>query len=317
MKYFLTCFFFTAFILANFCNGQNLVPNPSFENFISCPIGPGEMQKLSDWFNTNNASPDYFNACSNPLTVGIPQNIAGYQLPLNGQAYIGVGSYSSDIMQYREIVGVELQLPLVVGEKYFISGYFSRADSFIWSDCATDNLGLQFTSVRYDVTNHVPIDNRSILKFDSVLSNSITWTRLTGSFIADSAYKYLMVGNFYDDQHTVSLCGNGSSHFAYYYFDAVCVTTDSSLNENWIGINPPQSRQFEITTYPNPACKTFSIKGIDKNLAVPYQLYSIENQLLELGTVSGNTNTINCERYSDGVYILRLHNTNLKIIIKH
>jgi hypothetical protein len=296
-------------------SAQNLVPNPSFENFILCTGSPDNIYYLADWFTCNNASPDYFNSCSNPSDVGVPENIAGYQVPVNGQAYTGIISYGADVL-YREIIGVELQSPLVVGEKYFISGYFSKGDSTSWSDCSSNNLGFQFSNVGYDVSNQVPIDNRSVLKFDSILFNSSTWTRLTGSFVADSAYQYLMVGNFYDDQHTLFVCGDGVP-YAYYFIDAICVSSDSTFNENWIGINSPELSPFKISAYPNPANKIFSVKGLNNNLEIPYQLYSIENKLMELGKISGNKNTINCEYYPDGVYILRMQEKNLSIVIKH
>ncbi|MEI6815793.1 MAG: hypothetical protein WCL14_04215 [Bacteroidota bacterium] len=54
------------FLLIFFCQfsfGQNLVPNPSFENYISCPTGTIEADSCLNWHNFGN-SPDYFNICA-------------------------------------------------------------------------------------------------------------------------------------------------------------------------------------------------------------------------------------------------------------
>src|SRR5205085_585438 len=69
-------------------NAQNLVPNPGFENYITCPVNYGELFKCQDWSTFGN-SPDYFNACSPDTIVSVPKNNFGYQLASSGNAYCG------------------------------------------------------------------------------------------------------------------------------------------------------------------------------------------------------------------------------------
>src|SRR5688572_11555868 len=51
------------FLSGGVCAGQNLVPNGSFEDTVSCPTAPAEMYKCVGWASYG-GSPDYMNPCS-------------------------------------------------------------------------------------------------------------------------------------------------------------------------------------------------------------------------------------------------------------
>ncbi|MCX6199441.1 MAG: hypothetical protein NTY88_09500 [Bacteroidetes bacterium] len=55
---------FLFLLLAQFVQGQNLVPNPSFEDTDVCPVGIGDVEKATGW-GSYSYTPDYFNACNN------------------------------------------------------------------------------------------------------------------------------------------------------------------------------------------------------------------------------------------------------------
>ena len=40
----------------------NLVPNPSFEDTVGCPDGPGQLYKAVGWYDCT-TSPEYMNSC--------------------------------------------------------------------------------------------------------------------------------------------------------------------------------------------------------------------------------------------------------------
>ena len=95
--------------------GQNLVFNPSFEDYIVCPTSSYQIGRASGWLPFRE-SPDYFNVCSiicNPWCVGVPNNLAGGQDAIgNGYAglYFGGG--------YHEIMGTQLIDALIPGTRY-------------------------------------------------------------------------------------------------------------------------------------------------------------------------------------------------------
>ena len=74
---------------------QNLVPNPSFEEFTTCPttLGIGGPLQCTPWFSYNSA--DYFNVCGG-FNTGVPNNAFGFQEARTGVAYVGCLLYTSD-----------------------------------------------------------------------------------------------------------------------------------------------------------------------------------------------------------------------------
>lgn len=123
-------FLLTVFILlTHVCVAQvNLVPNPSFEDTVSCPFTAGQVDRAVGWYPSRN-TPDYFNECDwiNGLTA-VPNNFTGYQYAHSGVAYCGYISYLKTTPNYRENFTCNLLAPLTIGTKYFISFYVSHAD---------------------------------------------------------------------------------------------------------------------------------------------------------------------------------------------
>lgn len=58
-----------------FTNAQNLVPNPSFEEFDDCPFLPGQIEEATGWFDIIGGC-DYFHTCGSN-GYGVPVNLAG------------------------------------------------------------------------------------------------------------------------------------------------------------------------------------------------------------------------------------------------
>jgi OOP family OmpA-OmpF porin len=76
-------FFSPAFAVAQI----NLVPNPSFEIYNTCPNSGGQITYATGWFTATLGSPDYFNSCS--AGYGVPSNGFGYSNAQDGNAYAG------------------------------------------------------------------------------------------------------------------------------------------------------------------------------------------------------------------------------------
>ena len=70
----------------------NLVPNPSFEDTVTCPNNRGQITYATSWLNPTIASPDYMNAC-NAGQVGVPSNYLGTQNAHTGNAYALIVTY--------------------------------------------------------------------------------------------------------------------------------------------------------------------------------------------------------------------------------
>lgn len=237
--------------------GQNLVPNPSFEVYDTCPNNSSQIQFATGWSSFRN-SPDYFNTCSTGV-VSIPNNQIGYQQPLAGNAYSGLLAYSTSTF-YREIMGAQLTAPLIIGQKYFVSLEVVLSNN-LYGDCGIDKIGAKFSTIPYSYSHPGLINNSAQVYSSSIITDTLNWTKIKSSFIADSAYSFIMLGNFFNDANTdtTQTWGN-SSCTAYYMIDNVCVSTDSiyAYNYVWTGI---EEKIFPTTVsiYPNPATSFINI----------------------------------------------------------
>lgn len=293
------------FITCGVCEAQNLVVNSSFEDTVSCPIGPNEVYKCANWVGSR-ASPDYMNACSSS-SMSVPVNWGGYQQAADGNAYCGIATYYGQSPNYREHIRGNLITPLLPGTKYFVS--FKIALSIYWvagGNCASNKMGVMFTTVPYDnFSNQSPITNNPPVYTDSIVTDTVNWTRVTGSFIADSAYSYILIGNFFDDNLTDTIkLSTGFFDVAYYYFDDVRVSTDSAFTvetEEIIALN-----SFNI--YPNPFIDKINITTKTNEL-LEVSLYDISSRKLFYQSFLNST-SINTEQLAKGIYLYEVRNKN-------
>lgn len=220
----------------------NLVPNPSFEDYLSCSDLTSQPYNAVGWFS-GRESPDYFNICdtlnnTGSNNVGIPHNCFGFQNPFDGNAYMGIGVYSglsNPPSDYREYICSKLTSSLNIGNKYYLSLMVSLTQgdiSTVTFKYACNNIGILFTmdSLKENMPLLYPsIPNFAHLHASSIISDTMNWINVCGEFIADSAYNYINIGNFFSDTATQSInyFTTGNDNYAYYYIDNIIVTEDS------------------------------------------------------------------------------------------
>jgi hypothetical protein len=229
------CLFLAAF---NANSQVNLVPNPSFEEYTNCPNNGYKTVYLSDWdldFNTS----DFFHECST-INYSIPNNVYGNQCASTGNSYTGLIPYIIFLQaDRREYIGGKLTDSLIIGTKYYVTFKVSLATNSI---CAVNNLGIKFIATdRVDSNSFTPhmiipppyINNFSQVYYPTIITDSIYWTTVRGSFVADSSYINFLIGNFYTTTNTDSIVQPGwPTCQSYYYLDDVCISTDSIYCEN-------------------------------------------------------------------------------------
>lgn len=245
----------------------NLVPNPSFEDTVYCPNATNQIDACQHWLNFGN-SPDYFNAC-NPFGMSVPNSVFGFQYAHSGNAMAGIGLYrrpnAPSGPNYREFIGVHLNQSLITGQKYFFSCYANFAGHPL-NAVACNKLGVNIYTLPFDSCCPPPINNSAKLYTDSILTDTVNWLRLEGSFIADSAYSYLCIGNFFTDSNTDTIQLGLFPDGSYYYIDDVCLTTDSLYNQQWT-LAPELNAMLNFSSWPNPATNFFYMNSFsDKEL---------------------------------------------------
>jgi hypothetical protein len=286
------------------------VLNPSFEEYDYCPNYTCDFS-VSNWYRLDTVhmiapSPDYFNTCAPIFTdVSVPDNYFGSQFPCTGNAYIGMYTFDVNI-NYREIVWSELTDTLCIGNTYFIS-FNVNASNF---NGYTNNIGILFSTNIRELQGAYPlVDNFSHANISNIIADTANWIGYNTTFIADSSYKYIYIGNFYDDSHTdtLSIANNGGS--AYYYIDDICISTDSlTCVKAPTKFNIKQEKN-KPNVYPNPTSGKININVDNINLI---EIMDINGKIL----YSGKENEIDLSIFQCGIYYVSIVANERTIIEK-
>jgi hypothetical protein len=295
--------FFTPLIFAQ----TNLVPNPSFEEYVTCP---NSYYMLPNNWYTCSGDPDYFNACDITNSFSVPQNGWGYQQAADGNAYGGFYGISfTSIPCSKEYLGCQLISPLQINHKYFVSFKVCKDE---WHKMAISNIGLLFSTKSYRVFQPYNIDSLNIPTINfahivdtTIIQDSINWTTIRGSVIADSSYQYILIGDFYDSSKTKVIIYDSSNFFqqrSYYYVDQVCVSEDSLTCKIFENINALIANNEIVKIFPNPATNELTI-----DLTTPdkyfFELYNLLGAKRLSFRLDSGPQTIDLTAVDSGVYV--------------
>jgi len=203
----------------------NLVPNPSFESYTSCPTSFGQLSLATPWDVPNTGTSDFLDGCAPVVfpSVNVPNNEQGFQNAHTGVGYAGLIPYSA-APDYREYLEAPLTSPLVAGTPYLVKFYVSLADLSL---LAVDRLGAYLS-----VGPVGPIPNYAALAFtpqiespaNVPLNDATNWTLVSGVYVAAGGEDHIVIGNFHDDASTATSPGPGNwPGGSYYYVDDVSV----------------------------------------------------------------------------------------------
>ncbi|HRD51732.1 MAG TPA: hypothetical protein PKY96_03705, partial [Flavobacteriales bacterium] len=259
------------FIAALPCKAQNLVPNHSFEEYDTCRVVNDVYYPDTGplgWFSAA-GTPDHFMSClPNATFNSAPYNAFAFQYPQDGQCYAGVTTYRAIPPNIREYFMVQLVEPLVIGQQYYVSFYASvgwggyPSNPLAW--LYTSKMGMLFTmQPRQWVLNDpypVPL-NFAHVYTSELITDTVGWTLVSGSFVADSAYQYIMMGNHFDnaDTDTMHIALQQFVALGYAVFDNVCVSVNPQGCPMAVGVHEHES--IGVRLYPNPARDRISVQG--------------------------------------------------------
>jgi gliding motility-associated-like protein len=216
---------------------QNLVYNGSFEEYTECPtsneLNNGQFERVVGWFRPTDCTPDYFNQCNNTV-VSVPNNFWGNQEAFNGVSYVGFipAAFFSSSTLGGEYFRTQLSTTLKPCFEYRFRMFVSLAN---YSTHGIKNIGAYF-SVENDFQNecHILNKNPQIKYNGSPIVDTINWTLIEGTFIAEGFEQYLTIGYFElditDDTLFVQEMGSFYLH-PYYYVDSVSLIEIGPVSE--------------------------------------------------------------------------------------
>jgi len=307
-------FFFFSFLSS--INSQNLVPNPSFENIVSCPIATTQICLAPPWFQPNffnginTSTSDLFNACCTISSqVGVPINIVGYQNARTGIGYAGIVTYD-DTVNMREYIEVPLIDTLTANKKYCVEFYVSISN-FCYN--AISNVGAYFSidtvfqnnSQFYALSSYIPqIEN----PITNMLNDTANWMLVSGNFIANGGERFMTIGNFHNPANTnFQVMAGGTDGGAYYYIDDVSVVdcTGDGVDE----IN----KEEDITVYPNPATISITVTLLKGEGVLT--IYNVLGEKVFTTKIINNQTEIDVGNLPKGMFFVEVQ-TNKGIIRK-
>lgn len=208
-------------------NGDNIVPNPGFERFVSPPVGwsyKGAFfgQVVKYWFSATTASPDVYGP-----GVKVPQDWAekgfGKQAVHGDRAMAGLTLYgcTNGKPHCREYVEIQLAEPLIPGQTYQVEFWTTPLQRSLF----IDRLGVFFSEKRIlRQSDELILEQPQFFARQIVETPAGKWKKLSGTFQADTEAEYLIIGNFFEDKDTRTQAhGEDCFNYAYYYIDDVLV----------------------------------------------------------------------------------------------
>lgn len=274
------------------------------------------MSLCAGW-DSYRSTPDYYNSCASYFSgASVPTNIGGFQFAATGNGYAGFYSYNPSSNPTRETIGRALSSTLNIGTKYFVSFKVSLCsiDSALCFNTATDHLGILFSTIPHSMTSPSSINNFAHVYTNTIITDTLNWTKVFGSFTADSTYQYLIIGNFFDDATTnKTFYFNQTLRASYYYVDDICVSTDSSFAQNWTGIaNYKDQKTFQV--FPNPASDKIYIQS-PVNFSLAIKLFDNSGRQIKNMTLTQNK-YLDTSDLTDGLYFVEIKHSDMTEVRK-
>ncbi|MGD1947767.1 MAG: OmpA family protein [Croceivirga sp.] len=227
------------FSVLSFClSAQNLIKNPSFEEYLECPNALGTFgSQVKYWSIPTQGSTDYFNTCSKVMSA--PENFNGMQYPKAGEAYTGLYFYAPG--DYREYIQAELTQTLREGQKYQLQFYVSLAEG---SDFAIKDFGVALSYKKLNIDTKKELSKGRLFRtkgnrfqvleinHSNFHEDKSIWLKVAIEFVAKGFEKYIILGNLRSNEGTrkVQTKRRETKKGAYYYIDMVSLTAKDKEN---------------------------------------------------------------------------------------
>lgn len=296
--------------IACFCFAQNLVQNPSFEDYADCPVRLGNFDAdVNQWSIPTGGSTDYFNACS--AAMGTPDNFKGTQPADFGIGYSGLYVFAPN--DYREYIQAALTSTLVEGKKYQISFYVSLAER---SEFAVKDFGVLFSKDKMQVPTKKDLSKKKLysqvgneynymeIGYSNFYSDTQDWILVNTQFVAKGTERFMTIGNFKTNKRTRRFkTRREKKQGSYYYLDMFSVEEIHDSNSNKVVSNKKnKSEAFaldQIHVFENLLFEFDKFSLLEPAKEEMLQLFEYVNTdpTLQI-TIQGHTDAIGPKRYN-------------------
>jgi hypothetical protein len=307
---------FILLLLSVGIRSQNIVNNPGLETYSSLPNYANQLVRASGWSNCNGnynsqgtwGSPDYLNL----LGTGLAQLPCGYltcSLPHSGNGVAAFITYNGFLADCREYIRTFLTTTMVPGAQYQVSFWITNGSS-PQAKYVTNNIGILFSKDSTWQSSTCSVMNRTPQLNISSVIDTASWKMYTFTYTADSAYKYMTVGNYFNDANTTLITKNNSNQlYSYYLVDDFRVTPTGL----YTGIEEAALQAKNASILPNPGTGEFVLKS--KQAAHLEIVNGIGQHVLSVFLTESNSYTYKISLPEPGIYYVVGAGTASKIIV--
>ncbi len=182
----------------------NYITNGGFENYYSCGIA---LEKAKGWRSIDSSGSGSVLYC-NTCLPNVPNNSYTYQWPHSGNSFVQTSFLCQppqcSVYPNRGYFRNRLKANLVGGKTYCVKLYVNISDP---STYGISNIGLFFVDNSIDTITKIA----AILSYISpqvenpsanILTDTMNWVAVTGTFVANGTEKNCIIGNFKSDAAT-------------------------------------------------------------------------------------------------------------------
>ena len=182
---------------------QNLLPNPSFEDFVDF-----KTDNKSGWHKLQNSdTPDYFNFSKEKSSNNIFNEYIGGTNPKSGNGFVGI--FCIRINPQRNINNIRefIESPFV---KQLEKDSTYKIELSLFMDCESNiairNFGILFSEATMQSDKDLKLLTlKPQIEFNSsFLDNKDNWITLQTFYKARGTEKYMIIGNFRPDKSTIT-----------------------------------------------------------------------------------------------------------------
>lgn len=222
-------------------NGQNLVPNPSFEHLRNLPVKPNPKKNfefelksgylpyignLTHWFAATQSTPDLRITNKEEIQHCI-QVYRNCDRAHTGNNCVGIITYMplGKPEHYREYIQIKLHRNLTPDVLTHVELWVAKERQ---AKLVSNNLGCNFSTRKIDMPIKSFLPFKPHVFFDSIINSTAKqWVKLEWTFIPKDAFLFVQIGNFMDDRQTETAQAKDyagspwTPPYAYYLIDDV------------------------------------------------------------------------------------------------
>lgn len=208
--------------------GQNLVPNPSFEEVKKIATfwmfnDLAFNNHIEHWTSPNGGSPDLLvdEVLLKYHTTRKGLSMEGFH-PRSGKNMVGIKTFGclSDMPHCKEYLQVKLKEPIRNGQIYLMEYWLRPLENGI----KTNSIGLFFTDRALSGGDgEEAVMYNPVVNVDEILKDHSQWTKISAYVQANSFLDYMLIGNFNMDPQTDTIAQAWTVDYSYYLVDDVMV----------------------------------------------------------------------------------------------